>query len=467
MFSENNQKSSVSLHFKLVLLSSVTIALGFILLTAFTYFFLYTSLRNETEDELQFRLLENWAAYEAGGLEFLDKEELLESSSPGVKPFLIRIIDPEAGLLYSKIPAEWEPFAFETLAMEQSSGGKSVYLSSNQRQYELVIRSIKMDEGLILQVGVSNEEHYVYLRRFSRVLIFTLIPLSIIAILAGIFISSRMLKPIKQLIVTVRTIGRTGEMNIRVPTTDSGDELDTLGHLFNEMLERIEMLITNTRNTLDNVAHDLRTPVTRLRLSAETMLHASDDATDRTKELNDVVNQSAELQEMLNAILDIREAESGIIRLNKEPLFLNRLIEDLVEFYTYVAEEKDISISRDLRKDIKIAVDRNRFRQVISNLLDNAIKYTPSGGRIEIHIEEYKDHVELKIADTGIGIDTSEIEYIWNRLYRSTKVHNRKGFGLGLTLVKAIVEAHGGHISVKSSLDEGSEFTLTLYRTSS
>jgi len=464
MCSGNRWISSRPLHVKLVLLSSSVIITGFLFLYGFSSFLLHTSLQNDISEELQFRLLENWAVYETGGIEFLEKELALKRGILGAEPFFLRIIDNENTILYKAVPQDWKVFDLDGVEQEAQTSGNISFLSSEERSYRIATMTVVLEDGSRLQAGVSTEEYHAFIRRFSRVFALTFIPLTIIAIGASLFITSRLLKPLKQLLDTVQSIIHTGEMKIRVPVTDSGDELDTLGKLFNSMLERIDMLITNMRDTLDNVAHDLRTPVTRLRLSAETVLQAPRETADFRKALTEFAAQAADLQEMLNAILDIQEAQSGVIKLKKEPLFLDRLIEDLIELHTYVAEEKSITIESTLPGNVEIAVDKNRFRQVVSNLLDNAIKYSPEGGRIEIRMDEYDDRVEVKVGDNGIGIDEPELGYIWNRFYRSKKNNTQHGFGLGLTLVKAIVEAHGGRISVRSSLNSGSEFTVTLYR---
>jgi len=463
MSSDSKHRFFIPLHLKLVLLTSLTIAAGFVILAGFTYFLLQNSLQSEAEDELRFKLLENWAAYQTGGIEFLESGQMFEGGTPWSKPFFLRISDSDDSILYSAVPEEWKEYQLETVPPDRLNTG-AAYIPSETAQFDLLTMSVEFDDGKIIQVGMSTEEYRTTLSRFIRVLAFTLLPLLITAVLAGLFITGRVLQPIKELIFTVQSISTTGKMDIRVPTTESGDELNTLGKLFNGMLDKIELLVANMRDTLDNVAHDLRTPVTRLRLSAESLLRSNEEGNDTTRGLNEVVIQSAELQEMLNTLLNIREAESGAVPLKKETLLLNQLIEDLIELYTYVAETKSIRITYHLPRDVWVSIDKNRFRQVISNLLDNAIKYTPEGGSISVSLEDRMDRVDIKVTDNGVGIESSEIDTIWNRLYRSRKTAEQPGFGLGLTLVKAIVEAHSGTVRVESAPGRGSTFTVRLYR---
>lgn len=165
---------------------------------------------------------------------------------------------------------------------------------------------------------------------------------------------------------------------------------------------------------------------------------------------------------MLNTLMDITEAESGMMRLKREPVDLCQLAREVVELYEYVAEEKQIAVQADLPAPCEAEVDRTRMRQVFANLLDNALKYTPSGGRVTIEVRSEPRQAVALFKDTGIGIPAEEQSKIWTRLYRGDKSRSQRGLGLGLSLVKAVVEAHGGSVQVASRVDAGSEFTVRL-----
>jgi signal transduction histidine kinase len=165
---------------------------------------------------------------------------------------------------------------------------------------------------------------------------------------------------------------------------------------------------------------------------------------------------------MLNTLMDISEAETGTMALRREPTDLNDLIRQTVEMYEDVADERDVRIETATTSELVASVDRNRLRQVLANLLDNAIKYTPSGGRIEVRAGREADAVVVRVKDTGAGIPAEELPRIWERLYRGDKSRSTRGLGLGLSLVKAIVQAHGGEVSVESELGVGSTFVLRL-----
>jgi signal transduction histidine kinase len=158
--------------------------------------------------------------------------------------------------------------------------------------------------------------------------------------------------------------------------------------------------------------------------------------------------------------MDISEAETGTMKLSLAPVNISNLIEDTVGLYEYVAEDKSITISVNCAKNIAMTADRNRMRQVLANLVDDAIKYTSSGGSIAIDAYHEKDQTVILVTDTGVGIPAEEIPKIWDRLYRGDKSRSQPGLGLGLSLVKAVVQAHKGRIEVRSVPGTGSVFTL-------
>jgi signal transduction histidine kinase len=167
---------------------------------------------------------------------------------------------------------------------------------------------------------------------------------------------------------------------------------------------------------------------------------------------------------MLNTLMDISEAETGTMHLEVEQVNLSEILAGVVELYRYVAEEKRIAIETSYPAELSLTGDRKRLQQALANLVDNAIKYTPAGGRVTVEAMEVSGQSVIKVKDSGPGIPPEEIDRIWDRLYRGDQSRSQRGLGLGLSLVKAIIAAHHGRVEVASQPSAGSIFTVYLPR---
>jgi heavy metal sensor kinase len=424
------------------------------------YVLLSSSVRQKDREEIHQKFEEYAARYRAGGIDALKKETGLEERSIKGHPFFVRIVGPQKNTLFLNDPNRWTDFDFSPL--ESGSVPKRaqlVFLQTPDGEKTLDVESAPLRGGVTLQVGKSAEDREDLLDRFRELFIGFMIPVVILGIVGGYFFASRTLRPIRNLIQTVNFVS-TGQMNARVPASQTGDELDELIKLFNTMLEKIEVLINGMRGALDNVAHDLRTPLTRLRGRAEMALGSNQNSESYREALADCVEESEQILTMLNTLMDISEAETGTMKLRIEEVNIQSLLEETIELYTHVAEEKEITLNVRSPNDIFLMADHNRMRQVLANLLDNAIKYTPNGGRVSLEASGRDHLVVIKIMDTGSGILPEETSKIWDRLYRGDKSRSQRGIGLGLSLVKAVVQAHQGRIEVESEPGAGSLFTL-------
>jgi heavy metal sensor kinase len=453
---------SKSLSFRFTILFSGSFAVGSALLFLFTYLFLAGSLHREDVADMRSKLLEFWAVYQTGRTELVRRELSMERMVTEERPFMLRIAGRRNNTLFVYLPVNWQVYDPARLERLQSiREGEIVSLPSRAGAGRLEVVAVQLPDGNILQIGMTDARRRDALQRFRGIFLLVFAPLAALSVVGGFLFSSRSLAPVRQLIRATREITATGQMNARIPPRGSRDELDELVSLFNQMLARIDSLIQGMRESLDNVAHDLRTPLTRLRASAELALGQPRSQSVR-QALTVCLEESERILTMLKTLMDISEAEHGVMRLQKQPVELGELLADMIELYAYTAEAKGVRLSLRASEPVTVSVDLNRMRQAVANLLDNAVKYTGSGGDVSVEFRREEQAAVFEVRDTGMGIPPEELGHIWERLFRGDRSRSQPGLGLGLGLVRAIVLAHGGKVDVHSRVAEGSRFTVYL-----
>lgn len=431
-----------------------------VLLTA--HFLLSWSLQQRDREIVETTLAKYAHAFQRGGLRSLDASIAADRVAGTYEPLLVRVVTPGGAAIHFSMPADWTRFDLSQLsqrALLDEGWGEISAPGSSER---LAVASRFIGDRTIIQVGRSTRLHDELLGRFRQVALLVFGVVVLVAAIGGRALTRSALQPLRELTTTIRSILEAGTGAARVPVRRIEDEIDELGLLVNRMLDRIDGLIAGMRGSLDYVAHDLRTPVTRLRATAERALQSPGSLEACRDALADCVEESERVMTTLDALMDLAEAEAGTMSLRIEPVDLADVARDAADLYAGVAEQKDVQLTSDLPEGLPIAGDRNRLAQAIANLLDNAVKYTPPGGQVTIAATVMDEQVRITVRDTGIGIPPDELPHIWERLYRGDRSRSERGLGLGLSMVQAIARAHGGSATAESTLGRGSVFTLRL-----
>jgi signal transduction histidine kinase len=451
--------------FKLAIGSSAVFIFSSLMLFVVAYLLLSSSLEEKDKEAIQLKLKTYAEEYEAGGLPAFTRRIESDRNSGKLRNHLVRLADPKTSTLLLVSPDDGTPYDLRQLS-KISSSERWFQLRAIGEDDVLDVASVRLSDGSLLQVGAGPDEREDVLDRFRNKFIIILVGVFAFGIGGGMLLSSRALRPVRGLIAALHPIIESDKLKARVPIKVTGDEIEQLSRLLNQALEKIDRVVESMRESLDNVAHDLRTPMTRLRGIAELALSSKPNLENYREALSDSLEESGNILAMLNTLMEISEAETSSTRLELSEINFSKVVEQVVEMYRLVAEERDISIGAEYPEFLNVVADRSRLVQAVANLVDNAVKYTPNGGRVHVEAQCSGSEVILTVRDTGAGIPPDEAGKIWERCYRGDASRARRGLGLGLSLVKAVVQAHKGSVIMSSELGSGSCFTLHLPVTS-
>ncbi len=466
MFSRRIKAALSTTAFRLAVWYSSIFILSSLALFLLAFHMLSRIVAEQDMARVKLKLNEYLATSRQEGIDDLIEEIVREKRDYRSAGFFVRLTDRKKRILICALPRRFKDLdcsRVPSLSTDQSRGTVTVKRYEDEDVLDII--SVRLPGGYILQVGKSSTERENLLERFQKIFLAMLALVTIVGLASGAFMAFKALSPLRDLVQTIQKI-RAGSMDARVKVrtgkAHGHDELDVLARLFNEMLERIDRLVNSMRESLDYVAHDLRTPVTRLRAIVESTLQRQEDREALKNALMDCAEEAERVSVILSSLMDLSEAEAGVMRLDLKRRPLAPIIKDAVELYEYVAEERGITMSLDVAEDLVLFLDRDRFRQVAANLIDNAIKYGKRGGRVEITAQEKDSNVVISFSDNGVGIPSEDLPRIFDRLYRGDKSRSQKGLGLGLCMVKAVVEAHGGTVEAESVEGKGTIIRIFL-----
>ncbi len=323
-------------------------------------------------------------------------------------------------------------------------------------------RVLAVGRNLRLLVGRDVRELAQLERVFERAAVFGVGAVLLLALVGGVLMSLTAQRRVSEINRTARQI-IGGDLARRVPVTGSRDEYDSLAVNINAMLDQIESLLEGVRHVGDSIAHDLRTPLTRLRNRLERLaVSAPADSTDIAR----CVREADRLLATFNALLRIARIESGAYRAAFADVDLAGIAQDVCDFYRPAAEDRSVALYFRATEPGRVFGDRELLAQAVTNLLDNAIKYTPAGGQVEVTVASEPQACRLAVSDTGPGIPPEEIENVQRRFVRLDSARPEPGNGLGLALVRAVVDQHRGSLGIENNRP-GFRITIDIPRAAS
>jgi len=313
----------------------------------------------------------------------------------------------------------------------------------------------------VVQVASPLSQLHSVLRNLGFSLLFLLPLTAILTGLSGVFLVQLTLNPVNQMIETIHQI--TAEnLKLRLTIPGTKDEIESLANTFNQMIARLDEAFTTQRQFMEDISHELKTPLSVLKGELEVTLKRIRSTQEYETTLHSSLEEVNHLVGIVENLLTLARFDAKTTTLQAITLDLNILLKDAVEAIQVLAIQKNITLQLNSAHTVEILADKNQLKRLILNILDNAIKYTPSGGKISIDLRQQKDSADIDIADTGIGIPESELPHIFDRFYRVDKSRSSIGFGLGLSIAQSIAMAHGGKIYAKANIPQGTIFTISL-----
>jgi len=440
--------------------SCIAFLLFYTLITSF--------IREQTDHELLGEVSRFTALIGTQGVEAVENTAVIEAQAAGVKKIFFRLLSLSGQVFSSSNMSYWKDIPISETAIKALLRGRGPVFESiglADRKEKIRILYAMLSPNIILQVGEAMESYSRFLDAFKGIFIATMTLLIVVAAGVGWFMARRAVSSVEAITRTAQKISG-GTLQERVPVKARADEIDQLAVTFNQMLDRIQSLLKEIREMTDNIAHDLKSPITRIRGIAEVTLTTGKSITEYEAMAASTIEECDRLLDMINTMLMISKTESGIVEPSREEIDLKGLIEKACELFGPSAEDRGVTLSCSVPDRIRLVGDDQMIQRMLSNLLDNAVKYTPAGGSVTVSVSDTEMHVSISVQDTGIGISNDDLPHVFERFYRSDRSRSESGIGLGLSLARAIARAHGGEIGVTSSPNQGSTFIVILPRES-
>ena len=453
---------------------SLIYALVFSLISAGGFSFIYwksaNEIRAQTDSQLRAETTNLLGLYQNGQISALTQEMNQLNTDGRSKFFLYALLNRSQRDLIKEIGPDKElkvgDSIFATLPLKTvitvPEADKNQLNSSDKAQLNQDARVLLtlLPDGYQIMVGSDLYERQALLKRILNVIISLVVAVFTLALFVGALIGYGVLRRINKVRQTAGEIVQ-GDLSQRMQVTDKNDEFDRLNLVVNTMLSRIEQLMQTMHQVTDNLAHDLRNPLNRLRNRLEVSLIQNLDREGYQKVQQEAIQDIDDIILTFNSLLNIAQAESGKHDQDWVPIDLKPFLEELSELYSIAAEEAGIAFDCNVEQSFLVLAENQLMAQTFTNLLDNAIKFTPKGGRIDINTSFSKNTAIIEVSDTGPGIPENKRDEVFERFTRLDNARSTPGNGLGLSLVRAVVERHHGKIELQDN-NPGLKVILTF-----
>lgn len=441
---------------------SYTLLFGLLSLGAFllVYVHIAHNLNQQTDDRLRATIRELIKTRAEGGRDGLQEEFTIESTATGKERVFFRLLDPGGKPVITSDLDTWKSVSRFPESFPKS-GDQINRLHISGHEYPTRMITTRLKDGFFLQAGVADDKDEVlesYRETFSTTFL-------LILVLGGIgahLIARRAMGGVHEVTEAAARIA-AGDLDQPISRGNRGEEIEALAAMVNTMQLRVAGLINELKAVINNVAHDLRMPITRMRGVAETTLTSDKDIASYRDMAVSVIEESDRLVSQINTILELAEIDAGLKVMTMEKVDLAGIVNMAVELYQPTAEDRDITLTIQIKEQpVFITGNVSSLQRLLANLLDNGIKFTPSGGKITITLVSKEKYAVLSVRDNGPGIPEEDRDQIFDRFYRGDASRSIFGNGLGLALVKSIAEKHNGSVTVDSDEKKGSCFVVMI-----
>lgn len=427
---------------------------------------IYYKLAEYTNEQLHKRMLEQLHELEEllqdQGIETVqnDMKTVTKTSKYNLRFF--RIFNSKNILIQEFINPKWKTPGIDKSSLQTAMAGKDIFKTVKipDHEYPGHVLYASLGKQFKVQIGFTSRREMIQLKKirftFIEIIFLGLLPFSI---LSSWFMAVYATKDLRKM-TDIATAIKNGDFSLRMPEVKSKREINLLANAFNNMLNTLDIIMKENRESTDHIAHDLRSPLTSICGNIEVVIAKPRSSDEYVEVLQSTIEDIYQLQAMINTLLDISSMESNVLS-GMKPVNIKTLLENVIDIFQYAIDQKNIKLSISCENDIVIPLNELYMKRALSNLLDNAIKYTPENGSVSFDVKMVNNNLTITLSDNGIGIDEEDIPRLFDRFYRGDKSRSTPGSGLGLSFVKSVINAHKGTVTV-STPSSGTTFTISI-----